>query len=296
MAAAANRVDRTAADTQHTTISTCRPDPQRKWGRASGTACAGSQARVDEVVLLTRREGDDVVVETHTEHGRLDLRLELPDSLPVVVDDSSGSVHIADVAAVALDDGSGSVQVERVRGDVSIRDGSGDLDIETVGGTVTVEDDGSGSIAIATVTGDVLIGHDGSGSIDVATVVGTVTIEHDGSGGIEVSDVTEDVVIAEDGSGSIRVTDVRGDFSVGRDGSGLGRVRGQSVGVQCLCLDVVIRNPVDEADVVSRVRPSHREALDQAVIDPHLDLVASAASCHRRSSGGGHRRHPAASR
>ena len=198
--------------------------------RASGTACAGSQARVDEVVLLTRREGDDVVVETRTEHGRLDLRVELPASLPVVVDDSSGSVHIADVAEVTLDDNFGSVRIERVGGDVSIRDGSGDLDIETVGGAVRIEDDGSGSIAIATVTGDVLIERDGSGGIDVTTVSGTVTIERDGSGGIAVSDVTEDVVIAEDGSGSIRVTDVRGDFSVGRDGSGridFDRVGGQ---------------------------------------------------------------------
>ena len=169
--------------------------------RASGTACANSQAHVDEVELVTRREGDDIVVETLTAHGRLNLLVELPHSLPVVVDDSSGSAHIADVASVTLDDGSGSVRIERVRGDVSSRDRSGALDIEMVEGAVRIEEDGSGSIAIATVTDDVLIQNDGSGNIGVTTVGGTVTVEHDGSG-------------------NIRVTDVRGDFIVGRDGTG----------------------------------------------------------------------------
>ena len=37
--------------------------------RASGTACANSQAHLDDVQLLTRRDGDIVVVETVTEQG-----------------------------------------------------------------------------------------------------------------------------------------------------------------------------------------------------------------------------------
>ena len=50
--------------------------------RASGTACARSQARLDKVELLTRREGDEVVVETRTAHGRLDLLIGAPGLAP----------------------------------------------------------------------------------------------------------------------------------------------------------------------------------------------------------------------
>ena len=63
--------------------------------RASGTACATSRARLDDVELLTRRDGDVVVIETVTARGRLDLNLEVPDTLPLVVEDSSGSVRIS---------------------------------------------------------------------------------------------------------------------------------------------------------------------------------------------------------
>ena len=182
--------------------------------RASGTACADTQARLDEVELLTRRDGDAVVVETVTEHGRLDLRLEVPHSLPLVVEDTSGLAVITDVAALHLTDGSGSLRIEQVDGDVSVRDGSGSLDIERVDGSVTIEEDGSGSVEIGNVAGDVRIEHDGSGSIDVTDVTGDVLIVEDGSGSIAVTDVGGSFRVSRDGSGAIRANRVRGEVSV----------------------------------------------------------------------------------
>ena len=119
----------------------------------------------------------------------VDLEIRVPHGLALVVDDSSGSLQVIDVASdVVIDDGSGSIKVERVKS-VSI-------------------DDGSGSINVIDVQGDVSI-EDGSGSISVQQVGGSVIID-DGSGGIDVHDVEHDLIIVDDGSGSLDATDVRG--------------------------------------------------------------------------------------
>lgn len=53
--------------------------------RAFGTACASSRRRLDDVELLVRLDGDAVVIETVTARGRLDLTVEVPAHLPLVV-------------------------------------------------------------------------------------------------------------------------------------------------------------------------------------------------------------------
>ncbi len=182
--------------------------------RASGTACASSRSRLEAIELLTRRDGDTVVIETVTARGRLDLTLEVPAHLPVVVEDTSGSIAISEVAALSLDDGSGSIKVELVRGDVSVTDVSGSLDVERVGGTVTVEEDGSGSVEIDNVDGDVVVKEDGSGSIRITDVAGDVLIEEDGSGSITVKDVLGNFTVWRDGSGQIHSERIAGKVSV----------------------------------------------------------------------------------
>jgi len=182
--------------------------------RASGTACASSRSRLEAIELLTRRDGDVVVIETVTARGRLDLNLEVPDALPLVVEDGSGSVLISDVEALSLTDRSGSIAIEEVAGNVWVTDGSGSLDIEEVGGTVTVEEDGSGSIKVETVDGDVIVTEDGSGSIRIVDVAGDVLIEEDGSGSIRVEEVRGDFAVLRDGSGGIRSDDIGGHVSV----------------------------------------------------------------------------------
>lgn len=195
---------------------------------ATGTACASRESLLPEIELLTRRSGDEVIIEARfpaerdwvgrSEQMRLDLAVEVPDSLPLEVEDSSGSVEIAGVHALRLDDSSGSIWVEGVSGDVTIVDGSGSIEAARIGGNLRIED-GSGEIRVADVTGSVEI-EDGSGGIDVRTVGRDVVIEEDGSGGIVVSEVTGNLLVRDDGSGGIDATDVRGDFTVEQDGSG----------------------------------------------------------------------------
>jgi hypothetical protein len=171
--------------------------------RIAGTACADDQGALDRIELVAERDGSDLLIEARTQgtDGRLALVIELPDSLPVVVDDTSGSIRISRVAAVAVDDSSGSIRLDEIAGDVTVKDESGSIDIDEVAGSVTIMEDGSGGI-------------------DINGVEGSVTIEDDGSGGIDISDVRQNVMIEEDGSGGIYVSDVGGDFVVRRDGSG----------------------------------------------------------------------------
>ena len=172
--------------------------------RASGTACAGSVADLEHVTLTATRIGTELVFETDTGDGwsdgwrRLDLVVEVPDSLPLEVDDGSGGIEIYDVAAVELRDGSGGIDIDGVAGDVRVVDGSGGIDIRAVRGTVVIEDDGSGSIDITDVGRDVIV-------------------EEDGSGGINVAEVGGDFVVKRGGSGSVRYRSVRGRVDVPSD-------------------------------------------------------------------------------
>lgn len=161
--------------------------------RATGTACAATTEDLARVELTAERVGTDIVVEVHTDdtNGRLDLELEIPDTVQLEVEDTSGSLRIYDVAALDLRDGSGSIDIEGVAGDVRVNDGSGSIDIAAVRGSVIVEDDGSGGIDITDVGRDVIV-------------------EEDGSGGIEVDDVQGDFIVKRDGSGDVRHSGVAG--------------------------------------------------------------------------------------
>lgn len=150
-----------------------------------------------DMVLTLERKGDEARLVARFERGMwgsgpnagIDLKVQVPDSLALRVDDSSGSIDIVEMAAaVKIDDGSGSIDVH----------GAGTLDIE----------DGSGSIEAFRINGDVRI-NDGSGSIDVRDVSGSVYID-DGSGGIKVNGVEADLVIIDDGSGSQTYANVAG--------------------------------------------------------------------------------------
>ena len=124
----------------------------------------------------------------------VDLDVQVPHGLALVVDDGSGSIKIIDVRShVIVDDGSGSLSIEGAK-------------------SVKV-DDGSGSVTVVDVSGDVDI-EDGSGSITVEKVGGSVTID-DGSGGIDVEDVEHDLTIIDDGSGGLNASNVRGEVDAG---------------------------------------------------------------------------------
>lgn len=193
--------------------------------QVEGKACAPDEEVLEEIELRTRRTGDTLYIEVETPDGNwrrsspyLDLEIEVPDSLHLDVDDSSGWLKIEGVRSLDLNDNSGDIVVRDVAEAVEIEDGSGELEVAEVGGEVRI-DDGSGSLAVEHVTGPVSI-EDGSGEISVRDTESEVRIIEDGSGSIELDHVGGDVVVEEDGSGSIRVEHVAGDFVVERDGSG----------------------------------------------------------------------------
>lgn len=194
---------------------------------ASGTACTSDEDFLPRMTMTLRKSGSELHVEAAIPEktvlfgffsARLDLNVSLPAGLPVVIDDSSGSIRAVNTGALTIDDDSGSFEVRNVRGALTIHDSSGSIDVDGVTGNVTIEDD-SGELVVRNVTGNVEI-EDDSGAIVVARVEGSLRISEDDSGSIDVQNVRRDVTIDDDGSGSISVADVGGNFHVGRKGSG----------------------------------------------------------------------------
>lgn len=176
--------------------------------RAGGRACASTEARLDGIELRSERRGDTLVIRVVIDEARgiffrrtyasLDLKVELPSTMAVDIEDGSGSIEVRDVGDLDIDDGSGSITVHNA-GNTRIDDGSGSIDVAEIRGNLEIED--------------------GSGEIDVRSVAGTVRVD-DGSGSIDITRIDQDVIIEDDGSGSIRITDVKGDLRVGDHGSG----------------------------------------------------------------------------
>jgi hypothetical protein len=167
---------------------------------ADGTACASNTSDLDEIQFEVSTSGSEVLIEARTPDGssQFDVRIDVPDSMLIEIEDGSGEIRVRDVAAVRLTDGSGDVDVAGVAGDLVIDDdGSGDLDLRAVVGSVEVETDGSGDIRISDVDRDVRIGSDGSGSISVSDVGGDFTVGDDGSGSISYTNVEGSVDIPD---------------------------------------------------------------------------------------------------
>lgn len=203
-----------------------------KGGRveARGRACASEQEYLDQIKLETRREGDTVFLEVRmpdtdkvsigwgSNYATLDLRVTVPDSLPLRVTDSSGEAEVRNVAALDMTDSSGELRITNVPGEVEVRDSSGELWIRTVG-SVRLSDS-SGDVEIEGVERDVKIDVDSSGSLDIENVKGKVQIDQDSSGDIHIVDVGGDVRIESDSSGGVYVKRVAGAFDLGAKGSG----------------------------------------------------------------------------
>jgi hypothetical protein len=184
---------------------------------ASGRACASRQSFLDETQLHVRRRGNvvEVAVQVPEEmsgigifYAYLDLTVQVPAGVPVVVTDSSGDVLIDGVRVVRITDSSGDVVARHIPGDVEIEDSSGDLRVEDVKGAVRVSDS-SGDMVIRRAQG-VHVVRDSSGSIDIGSITGNVTIDQDSSGDVLVAGVGGNVALLADGSGDVRVSGVKG--------------------------------------------------------------------------------------
>lgn len=199
----------------------------------SGRACSDSQALLAATSVRVRREADVLVVSAElpdpverrglfgdtSDYASLDLKITVPDTLPLDIEDSSGDLELANVAATRLADSSGGITIHSVAGDLELTDSSGNIQIEDVRGNLRLSDS-SGNMTIAQIAGDVIIPVDSSGDMDIRHVKGAVHIETDTSGDVTIMDVERDVTIDMDSSGSIRVARVGGSFTVGADASG----------------------------------------------------------------------------
>lgn len=205
-----------------------------------GRACASTAELLEESKLEIRREGTTVYVRTVLpdiqdsffglgRYAYMDVRVSVPKSATLKIDDSSGDMDVADVQAATITDSSGDQTLENIAGDLDVSDSSGEIKILKVGGGLRLRD-GSGEVDVDGVQGDVMVEVDTSGDLDIRHVSGGVHVRNDSSGDIEIQDVKRDVLIDEDSSGGIRVQDVGGNFTVGSDGSGgihFDRVAGQ---------------------------------------------------------------------
>jgi len=219
-----------------------RGTPNAKRIEATGRACASSQPLLEKTALKVHRKGSTLYIEAelpdlkHTltignVYANLDMKVTLPDNLPVQAQDSSGDSALANLKSLEMLDSSGSVTVRDIAGLVDLTDSSGDIRIDHVGsvklrdssGDVTalnikndidVSVDSSGEMTFESVGGNVHIEQDSSGDIDVRNVKGNVTVENDTSGGIAVDNIDGDFTVVADTSGGVRVQNVRGKVSV----------------------------------------------------------------------------------
>jgi Putative adhesin len=199
----------------------------------SGMACASSEKLLAGIVLETRKQGDTLLLEVKmpdresmeledrfgSVYASLDLTALVPDSVPLVVTDSSGDAQITRVAALDVTDSSGDLRIRDVPGDVRVRDSSGELSLRNIGGNLNLSDS-SGDVRVSDVAGRVEVEVDSSGDLDIERVKRDVHVLQDSSGTIMIADVDGSVRIDHDGSGDVDVRRVKGKFTLGSKGSG----------------------------------------------------------------------------
>lgn len=195
--------------------------PDMRHVKATGAACAGSAAALEDVRLVAVREGTTLRLEAQLPDGLvllgeasyLDLTVDVPASLALNVTDTSGPIEIRRVGALTLVDGSGEIVIEDVGGDLKLDDASGEVTLLKVAGDVWLRD-ASGPLTVRDVRGSLTVEDDGSGSIEIEGVRGSVRVKSDGSGSIDVQDVGGDFAVEHKRSGGIRHTGVKGRVSL----------------------------------------------------------------------------------
>ncbi|GAB4192665.1 MAG: hypothetical protein Tsb002_22510 [Wenzhouxiangellaceae bacterium] len=192
----------------------------------NGRVCASSQKLLDAAQLTAVTQGDKLMVrsELPEQHGgwnsyaHIDFTLQLPNHLPLTLDDRSGDVRIKDMhGGLIINDRSGDIKISNTAGRLQLSDNSGDIKIDQHQGDLLIESDRSGDIEIQDVDGVVEIAEDRSGDIRIRTVSRDVIIGRDRSGDIDVSDVDGNFNVTSDGSGDISYRDIGGSVNVPED-------------------------------------------------------------------------------
>jgi hypothetical protein len=190
--------------------------------QARGRACASTQEILNQIEIRVRREGSILYVGAwlpqelpegglfKNSYALLDLKVELPNNLPVEVQDSSGDTTISRLHSLKVTDSSGDLGIYDIAQDLQLQDSSGDVEVERVKGTVRVASDSSGDLEIKNVGGAVLIEQDSSGDIDLVDIQGNAQVESDSSGSINVRNIGGDFAVLVDSSGGIKHSNVKG--------------------------------------------------------------------------------------
>ncbi len=233
----AHRADR-SLDIDVTGIDTLRLDTAAGDLRVEGvagldqvevraTACASQKSALDAMQLEQNRDGAVVTTKTvipddrfrwrlfGSDYAYMDVVVRMPETLKLVVRDSSGDLAVSHLrAGLDLTDSSGDIDIRDMAGDLDISDSSGDMDIAKVKGNVTVRVDSSGDIRITDVSGDAIVKTDSSGDIEFKDIGGDAQVDQDSSGDIDFADIGRNAIVGSDSSGSINASNVRGDFVV----------------------------------------------------------------------------------
>jgi len=190
-----------------------------------GRVCASKESWLDQSDIITTA-GKDTKIEVDlpdsgdgwlsmgNSYVWMDLKVEVPEDLALVVKDSSGDIFLKNTGAMEITDSSGDIDIANARGPVSIRDSSGDIEVEGLEGDLVIESDSSGDIEATDINGSVLVVSDSSGDIEVSGVSENVVVERDSSGDISAEDVGGDFRVLRDGSGSIHSSGVQGEVDI----------------------------------------------------------------------------------
>lgn len=146
--------------------------------RVFATACSSSRRTVEDIDFDLFGTGTSVELETFVptrDNAHLDLVVEVPIDMAVVIYHAAGNIDVRDVDLVYINDDRGHVEVRNVLFDVEVVDESGDIFVYNVDGSVDI-DDGDGDIDVEDVGGDLFVRFDTSGRINYRNVRGFVDL------------------------------------------------------------------------------------------------------------------------
>jgi hypothetical protein len=212
--------------------------------KATGTACATRQDLLDGIKLTALVQGDEVRLTAELPRvyngssPKIDLNVELPDNLPLVVERETGTNEFRHVASldlhkgvgtsvvdgvtgdVTLESGTGTTAIRNIQGSVRVRTGVGELTVENVDGDLTVPSKGTGTFTIREIGRNLSLPDLGVGTLSVRQVKGDLTIGDKGTGSVSIAGVGRNVLIQSLGVGSCDVRDVKGNLTVRQKGTG----------------------------------------------------------------------------
>jgi beta-lactamase regulating signal transducer with metallopeptidase domain len=154
--------------------------------------------------------------------ARIDLVVEIPESIAVSVEGEMGPVEVSDVGSLRLDTSLGDIQVVNVHGDVTLTTGVGEVVVGKVGGSVAIAAD-VGVIHVWEIAGDLTVKEGHTGSVEIARIEGGVVIEDGQAGDVAVSNVVGSLQVGHMAEGRLGVKDVAGPIVTANPGDGRGR-------------------------------------------------------------------------